>query len=150
MKNIETTINKITGITSEQLFGVLATSRDNHPYTTLLAFHLSEDLKNLYFATPKDTRKFRELSSNPAVSFFIHNSCNLSEDLSQALGITITGEASELSKDRDDPGLNIFLEKHPQMKKFIFWENTAFIRVKVKRLDIVERFQNVTVLEIKE
>lgn len=147
MSNIEAAKKKIIDITSKQLFGVLATCENNKPYTTIVAFHLSSDLETLYFATPRDTKKFRQLSSNTAVSFFIHNSSNLHEDTSQASGITITGEALELPAN--NLLLENFLSKHPQMKGFLSSENTAFISVKISRFDIVERFQNVTVLEMK-
>ena len=147
MNTIESVKKKIIDITSKQLFGVLATSENNKPHTTIIAFHLSSDLETLYFATPRDTKKFRQLSSNTAVSFLIHNSSNLHEDTSQASGITITGEALELPVTY--LLLEKFLSKHPHMKRFISSENTAFISVKISRFDIVERFQNVTVLEMK-
>lgn len=149
MKDINKKKELISNICASQYFGVLATSRENKPYTTIVAFVLDDDLQNLYFSTPRDTKKFSQLSSNKAVSFLVHNSSNNPEDLSKAVGITITGKAFELPKKASQKSIETFLVKHPQMKEFIHSENTAFIGLSIERYDIVERFQNVTVLRLK-
>jgi len=148
MKDMSRITQLLNQISHTQFFGVLATSKDNNPYTTLVAFLLDDDLKTLYFVTPRDTRKFGHLSSNGAVSLLIHNSSNKPEDTSEAVGVTISGKAAELSKPSAAIPLKMFLDKHPQLKEFTTLENTAFIAVKISRYDIVERFQNVTVLKI--
>lgn len=148
MKDMNRITKLLNQISHTQFFGVLATSKDNNPYTTLVAFLLDDDLKTLYFVTPKDTKKFGQLSSNEAVSLLIHNSSNKPEDTSEAVGITISGRAADLSKSSAAIPLKRFLSKHPQMKEFALNENNAFIAVKINRYDIVERFQNVTVLKI--
>lgn len=140
----------IRNISSEELFGVLATSAEDVPYTNLIAFILQDDLKKLFFATPRDTKKFKNLTINEKVSFHIQNTKNSLEDIGEAVGITITGKASECSKKHSEEVISLYLLKHPQMKEFIYSLNTAFISVDIERYDVVERFQNVTVLKIKE
>lgn len=142
--------NIIKNISSEELFGVLATSADDAPYTNLIAFVLQDDLKKLFFATPRDTKKFKNITVNEKVSFHIQNTKNSLEDIGKAIGITITGKAAECSKKHFEEAIAVYLLKHPQMKKFIYSLNTAFISVDIERYDVVERFQNVTVLKIKE
>ena len=49
-----------------QNLGVLATHRSGQPYASLVAFYATDDLKHLFFVTPKTTRKFKNLKvSNP-------------------------------------------------------------------------------------
>ena len=49
-------------------FAVLATSDNRTPYTSLIAFALTPDRHTLIFATPKATRKYENINSQPAVS----------------------------------------------------------------------------------
>ena len=141
--------NIIRNIGSEELFGVLATSTEDVPYTNLIAFILQDDLKKLFFATPRDTKKFKNLTINEKVSFHIQNTKNSLEDIGKAVGITITGKATECSKKHSEEVISLYLLKYPQIKEFIYSLNTAFISVDIERYDVVERFQNVTVLKIK-
>lgn len=142
--------NVIKNISSKELFGVLATSVNDLPYTNLIAFVLQDDLKKLFFATPRDTKKFKNLIINEKVSFHIQNTKNSLDDIGNAVGITITGKASECSKNHSKEAIAIYLLKHPQMREFIYSLNTALISVDIERYDVVERFQNVTVLKVKE
>ena len=140
----------IRDVAAGELFGVLATEKNGTPYTTLVAFVLQDDLKRLFFATPRDTKKFKHLTVNERVSFLIHNSTNSPEDIGSALSITITGRAAELSKGVSRESVASYLGKHTQMRDFLFSPNTAFISIDIERYDMVERFQNVTVLKMKE
>lgn len=140
----------IRDIAAGQLFGVLATESEGVPYTTLVAFLLQDDLKKLLFATPRDTKKFKHITANERVSFHINNSSNSPEDIGNATGITLTGRASESSKEHSEKAVALYLSKHPQMREFLHSPNTAFISMDVERYDVVERFQNVTVLKMKE
>ncbi|WP_321329878.1 pyridoxamine 5'-phosphate oxidase family protein [uncultured Ilyobacter sp.] len=150
MKSIKDLKNLISKVSSRQLFAVLATSHENQPYTSLVAFALTKDLKNLVFITPRDTRKFQYLSENNNVSLMIDNSENQNVDISKAVGITITGKSRDSSGEEKEKLLNLFISKHPQMNEFAFSKGCAVISVDIKRYDVVERFQNVSVLEFSK
>ena len=47
-----------------QNLGVLATHSSGQPYASLVAFYATEDLKHLFFVTPKTTRKFENLKAD--------------------------------------------------------------------------------------
>ncbi|MBF0327536.1 MAG: pyridoxamine 5'-phosphate oxidase family protein [Nitrospirae bacterium] len=55
----------------KQLHAVLATVSGNEPYTSLVAYAVTPDMKGLVFATPSATRKFRNLMKNTKVSLLI-------------------------------------------------------------------------------
>lgn len=148
MNKIDRLRNTIKNITSKELFGVFATSVNDVPYTTLIAFVLQDDLKKLFFATPRDTKKFKDLRINEKVSFHVQNSNNSPEDISSAVGITITGKASECLKNKSEEAIISYLLKHPQMEEFIYSLNIAFISVEIEKYNVVEKFQNVTVLKV--
>ncbi len=48
-----------------QLLGVLATQEGDRPYLSLLAFAYSDDLRFLFFATLRNTRKFAICNNTP-------------------------------------------------------------------------------------
>ncbi len=150
MKSLDEVRSLIDNICRTQFFGVLATCVENNPYTTLVAFALEEDLGRLFFATPRDTKKYTHLTANSSASFLIHNSSNVPEDITKAVGITISGKATELSKEGARECVDHYLAKHPQMREFTLSENTAFVSLEIERFDIVERFQNVTVIRMDQ
>ncbi|WP_372714298.1 pyridoxamine 5'-phosphate oxidase family protein [Ilyobacter sp.] len=150
MKNIKELKKLISKVSSRQLFAVLATSYENQPYTSLVAFALTEDLKKLIFITPRDTRKFQYLSENNMVSLMIENSENQKVDITQAVGITITGKSRDSSGEEKEKLLKTFISKHPQMEEFAISKGCSVVSVDINRYDVVERFQNVSVLEFDE
>lgn len=133
---------------NQQKFGVLATVHENQPYTSLVAFALTVDLGKVVFVTPRATRKFNYLLANSNVSFMVDNRANESSDIVESIGITISGTAREPDTDEHRSLTDMYLQKHPHMKQFLESPNTAVICVDVKRYDVVERFQNVMVLEM--
>ena len=68
---------EIKALLSEQRLGVLSTHYEGQPYASLVAFVASSDLGNLFFATPRATRKYRNLSHDDRASFLIDNRQNL-------------------------------------------------------------------------
>ena len=82
-----------------QRLGVLSTHNHGQPYTSLVAFNSSEDLKCLYFATTRSTRKYANLSADPRVAMLIDNRSNSASDFKRAVAVTATGIAGEVESD---------------------------------------------------
>lgn len=141
--------NQIKKILSQQELGVLSTFNPEfqQPYSTIVAFAYSEDLKSIYFATPKTTRKYNNLKLIPKVSMLIDSRKNDGKDIGTASAITLIGESIE-SEEKDSEGICIFLKKHPQLENFIKSPSTGFIRIDVKKYILVNRFQDVSELKI--
>ena len=87
-----------------QITGVIATEKDHQPYTNLVAFSFSENLKNFFFATPINTTKYKNLAGNPHVSLLIDTRKNNREDFSDSAAVTVLGTCRGL------PGLREFLK----------------------------------------
>ncbi len=126
-----------------QPLAVLATAADAHPYTNLVAVAFDLNLKNLYFATPRSTRKWHNLKNNPQVSLLIDNRSNQVIDFSRAAAATVVGEAGELSGAARDAGEDLYLAKHPHLKDFITSPDCALFGVSVSRIFLVTHFQEV-------
>jgi nitroimidazol reductase NimA-like FMN-containing flavoprotein (pyridoxamine 5'-phosphate oxidase superfamily) len=56
-----------------EYFAVLATDDDGKPYTSLINFALSPDCKAVIFATPRATRKYRNMIKTKCVALLIDN-----------------------------------------------------------------------------
>ena len=147
MKGVEELKKSVKKLGEEQLFAVLATVNEEQPYVSLVAFALTADIKNLVFVTPRETRKFRYMEKNSRVSLLIDNSSNQSLDITEALAVTISGKAIEAGGNQREKLLKLFIEKHPDLKDFAESDNSVIVCIDIKRLDIVEKFKNVEVLE---
>ena len=126
-----------------QPLAVLATDAGNGPYTSLVAFAVSPDLRQLYFATLRATRKWANLAGNHHVSLLIDNRSNQVTDFSRAAAATVIGSAEEVSGSELVTGLAIFLRRHPHLAEFTASPSCALFRVQIASIYLVKRFQNV-------
>jgi nitroimidazol reductase NimA-like FMN-containing flavoprotein (pyridoxamine 5'-phosphate oxidase superfamily) len=132
-----------------QKLAVLGTQKQGQPYANLIAFAASEDLKSLYFATARATRKYANIEADARVTVLIDNRSNQDSDFSQAAAVTATGTAKELVASKRDEVLAIYLTKHPMLEEFVRSPSCALLRVEVKTYYLVRRFQNVMELHVK-
>lgn len=80
-----------------QKLAVLSTDDKGQPYRSLVAFVGSEDLKGILFATARTTRKFANILNNQKVALLINNSVNQEVDFHDAIALTVTGWAEEVT-----------------------------------------------------
>ena len=126
-----------------QRLAVLATQDHGQPYSNLMAFAASHDLKYLIFATTRATRKYANLLADPRVSVLVDNRANKPEDFSQAAAVTALGKAWELQGRERQEYLKIFLDKHPYLDEFTAAPTCALLKVTVEKYIVVTRFQEV-------
>jgi nitroimidazol reductase NimA-like FMN-containing flavoprotein (pyridoxamine 5'-phosphate oxidase superfamily) len=129
-----------------QRFCVLATQGQGQPYGSLVAFAETEDLKQLVFATSRDTRKFSNLKSDARVALVIDSRSNSNTDLKDAVAVTALGLAHESSGDERDRLTRLYLAKHPSLAEFIGSPEMALCAVAVEDY-VIARFTGVTKLK---
>jgi nitroimidazol reductase NimA-like FMN-containing flavoprotein (pyridoxamine 5'-phosphate oxidase superfamily) len=132
-----------------QKLAVLATQNKGQPYANLIAFAASDDLKSLYFATGRATRKYANIEADARVTVLIDNRSNEDSDFSQAAAVTATGRAKEVGDSARDEVLAIYLAKHPMLEEFVRSPSCALLKVEVQTYYLVRRFQNVMELHVK-
>lgn len=137
---------RLRELLNSQSLGVVATHGEAHPYASLVAFVASDDLKRIYFVTPKATRKFSYLSKNHRVAILVNNSTNQTEDFHRAISVTALGSATEIMGADREPLLNLYLTKHPHLEDFAKSPSCAMVRITVQSYYMVRNFQNVTEL----
>ena len=129
----------------EQKYAVIATNKDNIPYTNIVAFANSEGLGNIFFATRKDSTKFFNLLNNPCVSILIDNRKNLSSDIRNAKAVSAEAVAKDVKKNREELK-KILLKKHPELAGFLNEPNCELFELEVKKYFYVDNFDKKYIL----
>ena len=133
---------------SSQRLAVLSTQSEKEPYGNLVAFTVSEDLKNLFFVTARKTRKFTNIMANPRVSLVMDNRSNRPSDFQDTVVVTALGRAEEMKDNEKGRMLEYFLFRHPELRAFATSLDCALIEVRVEKYIIVSHFQEVAELQI--
>jgi len=115
MNNTPESTDILQKLCASQPLAVLTTDAGSGPYASLVAVTVTLDLRQLYFATLRATRKWANLAGNRHVSLLIDNRSNQVTDFSRAAAATVIGIAEELSGTELETGLAIFLGRHPHL-----------------------------------
>ena len=141
---------RLQAFNKSQYFGVLATNDKGQPYTSLISFAMTPDLKKVIFATPQATRKFKNIVNTKKVSILIDSRSNLRKNLLATEAITIMGSARYIPRGKTRNELAaIFLKKHPDLEQFVQADTTALIAVKATRCIHVGKFQTISVWDCR-
>ena len=132
-----------------QPLAVLATQSRGQPYASLIAFASSDDLKSLYFATTRATRKYANLSGDSRVALLVDNRSNKASDFRWAIAATATGRATEVGPGERESLLDLYLAKHPHLREFVHSPTCAFCEIKVQTFFVVTRFQSVVEFHVR-
>lgn len=143
------TLKRISQLFESQSLAILSTQKNGQPYSSLVAFDTSPDIVYFYFFTPSTTRKYDNLIANPKVSILVNDSRNSADDIYNAVSVTGTGDSQVIDKAKEKNAFDLYLKKHPHLKEFCNAPSTAFIRIKMKRYFMVNRFQNVVEVKVK-
>lgn len=133
-----------------QIQGVLATQNQQQPYTSLMAFAVTPDLRHIVFATYRATRKYANLLDNPRASLLIDNRCNAATDYRNAVAISAQGTTREIAATQRPDSLKLYLDKHPNLRDFVTDTDCALLCLDVERYYVVSQFQSVAELRIDE
>jgi len=141
--------SRLDALLSTQLQGVMATQQHAQPYTSLMAFAHTPDLRHLIFATLRDTQKHTNLLLNAQVSFLIDDRNNDPIDYQNAVALSVYGRADAISLAQRDSALKGYLHKHPSLLAFVASADCALLQVVVSSYRLVSQFQAVEVLRIE-
>ena len=149
MKHKEKTRHRIQNLLQAQRLAVLSSvTQDGRPYASLVAFVAEPDLKQILFATSRNTRKFANISANNRVALLVNSSANRESDFHEAAAVTITGEAKIAEGPERERLVSAYLDKHPYLEDFIKSPSCSIICVRTESFYLVENFQQVTELHI--
>lgn len=101
---------------------VLATVSDGGtPHCSLMNYITDEDCKEIYMATQKTTKKYKNLTENNSVSLLVDTrEDHTGTRRTDLKAITITGMFQEIKDDEKKASVKLkFLERHPYMNEII-------------------------------
>lgn len=133
-----------------QKLAVLSTHHSGQPYASLISFVGKEDLKEIFFVTPRTTRKHANLLADSRVALLINSSMNVAADFHEAVSVTALGNAEEIGGDEKKDVLKRYLAKHPYLEAFANAPTCALIGVKITSYVLVKNFQHVMELSIDQ
>jgi len=128
---------------AQQLLGVLGTHHDGEPYTSLVGFAATPDLRQILFATGRATRKHANLVADARASMLVDNRTNRPADFTEAAAATAVGVVEEIGDEDRSFFEEVFLAKHPYLESFARSPSCVPIRLQVSVYMVVTRFQHV-------
>lgn len=143
MKHPASPPQAVTRLLSSRRVAVLATHDHGQPYTSLVAFAATDDLKRLLFATPRATRKYANILADARVAMMIDNRSNKADDLREAVAVTAIGRVEEVERKPGSRHVKCLLAKHPDLEEFVTGADQALLTVIVDKYVVVSRFQQV-------
>ena len=138
----------LKGLFASQRLAVLATQNEGQPYTSLVAFTAGEDLKQLFFATTRATRKYANLTADSSVAMLIDNRANEATDFRWAMAVTATGKVEAIEGHEREEALKLYLAKHPHLEEFLSSPSCALLRISVDRYYVASSFQKVIEIHV--
>jgi len=128
---------------AEQLLGVLGTHHEGEPYTSLVGFVATDDLRSLLFATGRQTRKAANLAADRRASMLVDSRTNSPTDFTEASAATAVGVVEEIGPEERPEMERVFLAKYPYLESFVRSPSCAMLRLRVSVYMVVTRFQHV-------
>jgi uncharacterized pyridoxamine 5'-phosphate oxidase family protein len=133
-----------------QRHAVLATVSNGQPYTSLVAFAITPDMKNVVFATPRKTAKYRNILANKRVALLIDTRSNTDAAYMKSEAVTVIGNAVPVRRGRRrDEMASLMIRKHPALKRFVQQKTTAIIVVEAEKCFHTGLFQEVSEWRIR-
>ena len=126
--------NESISLLKEKDMCVLATVSDNRPHCSLMAYMTNEAGTEIYMVTYRNSRKFRNLVQNPAVSFLVDTrEENPGDDRRKTKALTVTGTV-EIVKDpkKAETIRTRLLRRHPHLASIVQGNESEVISVKVR------------------
>lgn len=132
---------RISQLFNQTQYAVVCTSSQQYCHGALVAFAYSNNLKKIYFATPKATRKYAHILDNANIAMVFDNRRLLNDDIGNIEAVTAKGEAQCVEKPSRIGVNKLLVQKHAYMKNFFHSESVSIIELQVHEYFYVTHFQ---------
>jgi uncharacterized protein YhbP (UPF0306 family) len=124
---------KISDLLGQQAQCVLATMDETCPCQHMMAYAFSEDLFTIYLATYMDTRKFRNMLSNPRVSIMWDNRSGSVRDHVDGFSLTATGIADLLKGQSQEKARGAILFRNSTLDNLLSDVNCRLFSISLEK-----------------
>lgn len=90
-------IDQMTYLLKQQDMGVLATSLNDRPHTSLMAYVTDDEGRTVYLVTLKTGAKYKNMMNNPNVSLLVDTRRTGEAGLSEVQALTVAGQSSPVA-----------------------------------------------------
>ena len=142
-------LRRVRELLDSQRIGVLGSRFEGAPHLSLVAFAVSDDLREIIFASPSATRKVAAILADPCVTLLVDDRRNLGSDLAGGIALTVTGIAEPITAAGSSAVVSRYLGRHPGLASFVASPSCRFFRIRVRRCSLVSRFQEVEELTME-
>ena len=141
--NSETLRDHLHRLLHSESFAVLCTHGAGGAHASLIAYDLTDDLRQIMFATPLDTKKYRLLQESPNVALLVDNR-ERSMDATRLEAITAVGRARVVADPEERGLLREQLEqRHAYLQPLLAQPTTVIFAVEVTEYEYVTNIQEV-------
>ncbi|EFI35684.1 pyridoxamine 5'-phosphate oxidase-related FMN-binding protein [Desulfonatronospira thiodismutans ASO3-1] len=109
-------LETIKEIIHQNDLAVLATSHEDRPHCSLMAYVPDSDCTRIYLLTLKDSRKFANISRNPYVSLLV-DTRDPHEPRKDYKALTISGTCAPADTTEQEKLRQDMVKQHPQLKE---------------------------------
>lgn len=148
MSSDPTHMELVRRLLETQLLAVLGTHHEGEPYTNLVGFAATPDLRHLLFATGRATRKHANLVADARAAMTIDDRSNRPADFTEASAATAVGVVEDYGPDDRASFETVFLTRHPHLEAFVKSPSCVPLRLRVSVYHVVTRFQHVVELHL--
>ncbi|MEE9913131.1 MAG: pyridoxamine 5'-phosphate oxidase family protein [Deltaproteobacteria bacterium] len=119
---------------------VLATVSGAEPHCSLMSYAVDENCREIYMATHKQTKKYRNLTANPYVSLLVDSRQeSASGPSTPTKALTISGTVqSDIDENKTADIRKRLFEKHADLKKIFNDPDTEMIVIKISAVQLLD------------
>ncbi|MBN2266816.1 MAG: pyridoxamine 5'-phosphate oxidase family protein [Candidatus Babeliaceae bacterium] len=142
-------LSNVAKLMNTQKLGVLATVGTPYPYTSLMTFAATDDLRQIIFATLRKTTKYSNMVANKYVSLLVDCALNKIDDLKKAVAVTVLGKVAEAGNGAREVYRALLLKKNPELVAFLKESECTIMVLAVDKYVYVDSFQHVTEINME-
>lgn len=135
--------NEISSILEQQIQCVLATLQTDQPCQHMMAFAYAEDLSRIFLATYRDTRKYRNMITNPRVSILWDNRSGSAADHVDGLSLIALGRSELLVGSAQAAARELMLKRNPALQVLLEDESCRLFTVLIDDYQWTKGYQQV-------
>ncbi|MFW9810612.1 MAG: pyridoxamine 5'-phosphate oxidase family protein [Candidatus Thorarchaeota archaeon] len=143
MKIDEKVKDRIKKVLDSQSIAVLGTSKNDEPYSCLVGYEITNDLKSAIFATMRKRLKYENIAANPRVTLIIDDRDQKDSSFNETTSITIVGKANDIVNEDREKYAELLVKRHPSLTDFVESPDCAIIKVDVDKIYVVSEFESV-------
>lgn len=119
---------------------VMATVSEGMPHCSLMTYVTDDNCREIYMATRRETKKYRNLTANPSVSLLVDSRLDARVGPSaQTKALTISGTFQRNIDPKKMASVRTrLLEKHSELKKIFNNPDTEIIVVKIQSVQLLD------------